>query len=102
MVNLPLSDNRTVSYAEAGVPPDRRRQGFGSAILAEVEVRSRAAGRERALFEVFVPPDGDCDGVGFAERHGYTVANREGEGRRPRGVVAVVGRPGGRGGGGPG
>ncbi|HET7432833.1 MAG TPA: GNAT family N-acetyltransferase [Nocardioides sp.] len=77
MVNLPLSDNRTLAYAEVGVPPHLRRRGFGVALLAEVERRSRAAGRERALVEVYVPPDGACDGVGFAERHGYSVANRE-------------------------
>ena len=77
LVNLPLSDNRTLSYAEVGVPPHQRRRGFGAALLAEVERRSRAAGRERALLEVYVPPDGECDGSEFAERHGYTVANRE-------------------------
>jgi len=78
MVNLPLKDNRSVSYAEVGVPPEHRRHGFGSVLLAEVERRSRAAGRDRALFEVYVPPEGDSDGIGFAEHHGYSVANREG------------------------
>lgn len=78
MVNLPMSDNPTVSYAEATAHPDHRGRGVGSAVLAEVERRSRAAGRSRALFEVFVPPPGtESPDTRFAESRGYTLANRE-------------------------
>jgi GNAT superfamily N-acetyltransferase len=78
MVNLPLHDNLTVAYAEVGAHPDHRRRGVGAAVLAEVERRAAAGGRERVLTEVFTPPGGTSPGVPFAEAHGYTVANREG------------------------
>jgi GNAT superfamily N-acetyltransferase len=78
LVNLPLHDNLTVAYAEISTHPDHRRRGVGAAVLAEVERRSAAAGRERVLAEVFTPPGGTSPGVAFAEAHGYTVANREG------------------------
>jgi GNAT superfamily N-acetyltransferase len=78
MINLPMSDNPTVAYAEATAHPDHRGCGVGSVVLAEVERRSRAAGRSRALFEVFVPPPGtESPDTGFAEARGYALANRE-------------------------
>jgi GNAT superfamily N-acetyltransferase len=78
MLNLPLHDNVTVAYAEISAHPDHRRRGVGAAVLAEVERRAVAAGRERVLTEVFTPPGGTAPGVAFAETHGYIVANREG------------------------
>ncbi|WP_151083293.1 GNAT family N-acetyltransferase [Nocardioides cynanchi] len=78
LVNLPLHDNLTVAYAEISTRPEHRRRGVGAAVLAEVERRAAAAGRERVLTEVFTPPGGTSPGVGFAEGHGYTVASREG------------------------
>lgn len=81
LLNLPLADNRTVAYADLMTHADHRRCGFGTALLAELERRVRAAGRERLLSEVFVPAGGDGDATGdmaFAESRGYAVANREG------------------------
>lgn len=78
LVNLPLHDNLTVAYAEISAHPDHRRCGVGAAVLAEVERRAASSGRERVLTEVFTSPGGTSPGVGFAEAHGYTVANREG------------------------
>ena len=43
LVNLPQEDNLTVAYAEVTVRPDLRRRGVGTAVLEEVERRSRAA-----------------------------------------------------------
>jgi GNAT superfamily N-acetyltransferase len=60
---------------------DHRRRGVGTALLAELERRTRAAGRERLLTEVFVPAGGEDVTTGdqaFAETRGYAVANREG------------------------
>lgn len=78
LVNLSLQDNLTVAYAEVGAHPEHGRRGVGGAVLAEVERRAAAAGRERVLVEVFTPPRGTSPGMSFAEAHGYTVANREG------------------------
>jgi ribosomal protein S18 acetylase RimI-like enzyme len=78
LVNLPMSDNPTVAYAEATAHPDHRGRGVGSAVLAEVERRSRSAGRSRVLVEVFVPPPGaESPDTRFAESRGYALANRE-------------------------
>ena len=78
MVNLPLQDNVTVAYAEVGARPDRTQGGVGAAVLAEVERRAVAAGRDRVIVEVFTRPGDTSPGVSFAGAHGYTVANREG------------------------
>jgi GNAT superfamily N-acetyltransferase len=80
LLNLPMDDNLTVSYADVMAHPDHRRRGVGSAVLAEIERRSRAAGRERVLTEVFVPAGASDDLPGdeaFAVVRGYEVANRE-------------------------
>src|SRR5690242_9205278 len=81
MLNLPMEDNPTVAYADLMTHVDHRRRGVGTALLGELERRTRAAGRERLLTEVFVPagqddvPTGDQE---FARAGGYAVANREG------------------------
>jgi GNAT superfamily N-acetyltransferase len=78
LLNVSLEDNLGLAFGEVGVPPRRRRRGVGSALLADLERRARAAGRDRLLLEVFVPPGGETRDTGFAEHHGYAVANREG------------------------
>jgi GNAT superfamily N-acetyltransferase len=81
LLNLPLEDNPTLAYAEVMAHPEHRRRGVGSAVLEEVERRTRAAGRERVLVEVFVPGEEDAERSGdaaFATARGYVVANREG------------------------
>ena len=81
MLNLPMEDNPTVAYAEVMTHPDHRRRGVGTALLAELERRARAAGRDRLLAESYVPA-GEDDAAGggpaFAAARGYVVANREG------------------------
>jgi GNAT superfamily N-acetyltransferase len=81
LLNLPTADNPTVAYADLMTDADHRRRGVGSALLAELERRARAAGRERLLSEVFVPAGQEDEVTGdmrFAEARGYSVANREG------------------------
>ena len=81
LLNLPLEDNPTVAYAELLTHPDHRRRGLGTELLAELERRARAAGRDRLLSEVFVPAGEGHTVTGnqaFAEAQGYAVANREG------------------------
>jgi GNAT superfamily N-acetyltransferase len=77
LLNLPIADNPTVAYIEVAAHPDHQGRGVGGAVLAEVERRVSAAGRERPIVEVYTPPDGTSPGAAFAEAHGYTVANRE-------------------------
>lgn len=78
LLNLPLRDNVGVAYGEVVAVPDHRRRGVGTAVLAEVERRAVAAGRDRVLVEVFTPPGAASGDVAFAEASGYSLANREG------------------------
>jgi len=78
LANLPLDDNPTVVYADVMTHPDHRRRGVGTAVLAELERRTRDAGRERVLTEVYLAPAGDAGDAAFALARGYTEANREG------------------------
>jgi GNAT superfamily N-acetyltransferase len=77
LTNFPLAENTTLTYAELGVRPERRREGIGTALVAEVERRSLAEGRDRVLFEVLTPGTEPTDDARFAEARGYTLANRE-------------------------
>lgn len=76
-VQLPQVDNPRVVYADVSVPPTLRRRGTGSALLAEVERRTRAAGRSVILVEAFTPPGGESDGSRFGRKRGYEVASTE-------------------------
>ena len=81
LLNLPVEDNLTVAYADLVTHAAHRRRGVGTALLDELERRSRAAGRDRLLTEVFVPAGQESTRTGdqmFAEARGYAVANREG------------------------
>ncbi len=78
MQMFPVSDNLTMSYADVTVPERLRRRGVGSALLAEVEDRARAAGRAYVLVEVLAPVGVVGPGELFAAARGYPVANREG------------------------
>ena len=78
LANLPLDDNPTVVYADVMAHPAHRRRGVGTAVLAELEQRSRAAGRNRVLTEVYLAPGRDSGDAAFAEARGYVEANREG------------------------
>ena len=78
LVMLPIADNLAMAYADVTVPEQHRRRGVGSALLAEVEARARAAGRTYVLVEVVSEVGVVGPGELFAKAKGYPVANREG------------------------
>jgi GNAT superfamily N-acetyltransferase len=78
VVTLPIADNLAMAYAEVNVPEPHRRRGVGSALLADVEDRARAAGRSYVLVEVVSAVGVVGPGELFARAKGYPVANREG------------------------
>jgi GNAT superfamily N-acetyltransferase len=75
---LPIADNLAMSYADVTVPERHRRRGIGTALLADVESRARAAGRSYVLVEVLAPIGVVDPGERFAEARGYPIAQREG------------------------
>jgi len=72
---MPQLDNVHLVEFELEVHPDHRRSGVGAALLAEVERRSREAGRRTLIIYTPVPVDGgparSGDGTRFAAAHGY-------------------------------
>ena len=76
-VQMPQVDNPHMVYADVLVPPPRRRRGTGSALLGEVERRTREAGRSVVLVEAFAPSGGESDGTRFGKHRGYAVASVE-------------------------
>lgn len=77
LVQMPQADNPRLVYADVFVPPALRRSGTGSALLAEVERRTREAGRSVIVVEAFAPPGGKSDGTRFGLARGYDVASTE-------------------------
>lgn len=77
MIHLPRRDQPHMAYADVFVRPDRLREGIGSALLADVEDRARAASRTTLLVESVAPPGRVGAGELFGDAHGYSVANRE-------------------------
>ncbi|HEV7195918.1 MAG TPA: GNAT family N-acetyltransferase [Pedococcus sp.] len=74
-----IQDNLHLSYVSAWVPPQRRRQGIGSAILAELVACCRTDGRTDIAMETAYPFEHQDDHPyrRFAEKHGFVLANRE-------------------------
>ncbi len=73
-IDLPTRDNLHLVWSEITVHPDHRRQGHGSAILAEVLRRTREAGRTT----VWLGGPEDDPGVGaFTSRHGFRYASHD-------------------------
>lgn len=72
---LPLTDNTHVLYLEVHVLPSERRRSVGSALLADLVERARAAGRSMLMADVDEPPGVEgrsagrslLEGAGFAE-----------------------------------
>jgi GNAT superfamily N-acetyltransferase len=72
---LPSRDNTHLGAVEVYVPPDHRRQGVGSTLLARAEEIVVAGGRTTLLADVRVPLEEDSDDSRWAEARGYAVAN---------------------------
>lgn len=77
MVILPTRDNDHLAGSAVYVAADRRRQGIGSALLAEVEVLAVGHGRTTLTGEAYLPPDGTAPAEAFALARGFAVASRE-------------------------
>ena len=77
MAILPSHENTHIAGSAVYVDADRRRQGIGSALLAEAEVLARGHGRETITGEAYLPPGGTAPSEAFALARGFTVASRE-------------------------
>jgi len=69
-VAFELDSNTHVAHIDIWVPRERRRQGFGSALLAAAEERARTAGRTLGMAQVNSPAP---SGRAFFEAHGYVA-----------------------------
>lgn len=78
-VRVPLHDNLHLVLATVDLHPGHRRCGVGSALLAEVERRTREFGRSTVVLEHNEPARlaGRSPGRAFARRHGYAAAQVE-------------------------
>lgn len=77
LVAHPLLENTHGVELELYVRPDRRREGVGTALLAEAEALTRGAGRTTVWSAALVPPGGTAPGEAFARARGFDVASRE-------------------------
>lgn len=77
MVWFFLADNTHLVQVDVYVPPEHRRQGIGRALLADLEVRARAARRSTALSTTHTPVGDDNAAVHFADALGYRLASAE-------------------------
>lgn len=76
---LPVLDNLDKAYFEISVDPPARRHGVGTALVAEMTARARAADRTLLLTDTKVPP-GERDTHGyrkFADALGFEYSNVE-------------------------
>lgn len=76
-LELPLTENRDVAWAEVDVVPEHRRRGVGRALWDELVARSRAAGRTRVGGEVVVDPERSAAPLAFADAVGAVEKHRE-------------------------
>lgn len=77
MAILPSRDNLHVAGSAVFVDVARRRQGIGSALLAEAEVVAAGHGRTTLTGEVYLPPGGTVPAEAFTAARGFAVASRE-------------------------
>ena len=76
-LELPLTENLDVAWAEVNVLPEHRRQGTGRALWQALVERARAAGRTRVGGEVNVDLEVAGAGFEFASAVGATEKHRE-------------------------
>jgi GNAT superfamily N-acetyltransferase len=79
MFSMPTKDNDHLVFVELWVRPERRREGVGTLLAADLDARAAAAGRTTLLAEAKGLPDQAIPGHHFAMAVGYTVANEEQE-----------------------
>ena len=77
MAILPMRENRHLAGAAVHVDAARRREGIGTALLAEAEVVAVGHGRTTMTGEAYLPPHDTVPAEAFAAAHGYDVASRE-------------------------
>jgi GNAT superfamily N-acetyltransferase len=78
LVFMPHKDNVHLGAFDVYVPPEQRRQGIGSALLARCEELAVADGRTTLLADVRAALDEDGDDCRWAEARGYAKANEDG------------------------
>jgi len=76
-VFLLRGENGHLGVVVVDVVPERRRQGIGTAVLAELERVAREAGRTTLVGTAATPVDADGPGPAFAAALGYAVASEE-------------------------
>lgn len=76
-LELPLTENLDVAWAEVNVLPEHRRQGTGRALWQAVVDRARAAARTRIGGEVSVDLEVAGGGLDFASAMGAVEKHRE-------------------------
>ena len=76
-LELPLTENLDVAWAEVSVLPEHRRRGTGRLLWEAVVDRARAAGRTRIGGEVSVAPVDGGPGLEFAAAIGAVEKHRE-------------------------
>lgn len=72
-----LLDNTHMAEITVWVPPEHRRQGIGTTLLAEAEERARRAGRSSVVSSAFAPVGAESPGSLFAAARGYPVGSAE-------------------------
>jgi GNAT superfamily N-acetyltransferase len=78
-LGLPLKDNVHLAMMGVNVPPQHRRTGVGTALLAHIEAEAAREDRTTMRVDIFWSASLPADGTGaanreFARRHGYEVA----------------------------
>ncbi|MDX6284195.1 MAG: hypothetical protein QOH03_5266, partial [Kribbellaceae bacterium] len=76
-LELPQKDNTSLVFVDVGVLPDRRRQGFGTALVKVAEERITHHGRTIVHSMVHSPLGTETAGQVFARHHGMTVGNAD-------------------------
>ncbi|MDN4173766.1 GNAT family N-acetyltransferase [Nocardioides sp. SOB77] len=77
MLVLFRADNPHLAELFVYVVPDARRQGVGSAVLADLEARAVADGRTALVATAYAPVGAESAGTLFCAARGYPVASRE-------------------------